>query len=65
MWNKGDIDSLVSEGRVLQSVLWSIKPSCMGRSSIGDNIARKFSNLMMSGRVKDALHIFSDDNCAV
>jgi len=63
LWNKGDIDSLVREGRVLQSVLRSAKPSHGGRSSVKDSTARKFSNLMMSGRVKDALRLLSDDNC--
>ena len=63
LWNKGDIDGLVSEGRVLQRVLSSSKPSRMGKSSLKDNIARKFSNLMMCGRVKDALRLLSKDNC--
>ena len=56
LWNKGDIDGLVSKGRVLQRVLSSSKPSRMGKSFLKDNIAQKFSNLMMCGRVKDAGH---------
>ena len=44
-------------------VLRSTKPSRVGRSSVKVNVARKFSNLMMSGRVKDALRLLSEDNC--
>jgi len=62
LWNNGDIESLVSEGRVLQSVLCSSKPSHVAQSSLTDKIARKFSNLMMCGRVKDALRLLSEDN---
>ena len=63
LWNKGDIDGLVSKGRVLQRVLSLSKPSRMGKSSLKDNIAQKFSDLMMCGRVKDALRLLSEDNC--
>ena len=48
---------------MLQRVLSSSKPSRMDKSSLKDNIAQKFSNLMMCGRVKDALRLLSEDNC--
>jgi len=38
------------------------KAFLQGSIFIEDNIACKFSNLMMCGRVKDALHLFSDDS---
>jgi len=29
----------------------------------GDNVSRRFSNFMLNGRVKNALHLLSEDNC--
>ena len=48
---------------MLQRVLSSSKLSHVGKSSLKDNIAWKFSNLMMCGIVKDALYLLSDNNC--
>ena len=56
----GDIDSLVSEGRTLQSHFskFSMKKSTSDASSV----ARRFSQLMMSGKVKDALRLLSSNS---
>ena len=56
----GDIDSLVSEGRTLQRHFskFSMKKSTSDASSV----ARRFSHLMMSGKVKDALRLLSSDS---
>ena len=59
LWNQGDIDSLVSEGRVLQSQLSKFHKTKL--TSDASSTAHKFSQLMMNGRVKDALRLLSSD----
>ena len=57
LWNRGDIDSLVSEGRTLQH---QFSKSAKHKSVSDDaSVARRFSQLMMSGKVKDALRLLS------
>ena len=62
LWSRGDIDGLINEGRGLQRVLNSTKSSRAAKT-VRDNTAWRFSELMMSGRVKDALHLLSEDKC--
>ena len=59
LWSRGDIHSLVSEGRTLQSLFSQSKRN----KSISDasSVARIFSQLMMSGKVKAALCLVSSD----
>ena len=52
LWNQGDINRLVKEGRTLQSVF---SKSLGGKIKVDSSFARKFSNLMLNGKVKDAL----------
>jgi len=51
-WKQNDINGLVLKGRTLQTVLFNFR-----RNHINDvaSIARKFSSLMLNGKVKDAL----------
>ena len=60
LWNKGDIDNLVSEGRTLQHQF--LKSGKSKSVSDATSVARKFSQLMMSGKVKDALRLLSSDS---
>jgi len=53
LWNKSNIDSLVSEGRTLHSQFSKFHRN--NSTSDASSVARKFSQLMMSGKVKDAL----------
>ena len=59
LWSRGDIHSLVSEGRTLQGLFSKSKRN----KSISDasSVARIFSQLMMSGKVKAALRLLSSD----
>ena len=61
LWSKGDIDSLVSKGRTLQS-LFSKSNKSRPISADASNVARRFAQLMMSGKVKDALRLLSSDS---
>ena len=57
LWDRGDIDSLVSEGRTLQHQFsQSAKHKLVSDDAL---VARRFSQLMMSGKVKDALRLLS------
>ena len=61
LWSRGDINSLVSEGRTLQSLFSKSKRN--KSTSDASSIARRFSQLMTSGKVvKSALHLLSS-NC--
>ena len=61
LWHKGDMDSLIAEGRVLQGNLNSFRRT-KGQNSSKESIARCFSNLITCGKVKDALRILSMDD---
>ena len=59
LWSRGDINSLVSEGRTLQSLFSKSKRN--KSTSDSSSVARRFSQLMMSGKVKAALCLLSSD----
>ena len=59
LWSRDDINSLVSEGRTLQSLFSKSKRS--KSTSDSSSVARRFSQLMMSGKVKAALRLLSSD----
>ena len=53
LWHRGDIDTLLSEGRTLQHLF--SRPGRSRPTSGASSFARRFSQLMMSGKIKDAL----------
>ena len=55
MWNEGEIESLVREGRMIQKRLKS------PRKRDPPNKAKIFSNLVMAGQVNSALRYLSED----
>ena len=57
MWHHGDIDALVKEGKYNQDHLQSTIHS--GPKS--NNVARKFDQLMTTGKVTAALKLLSTD----
>ena len=60
-WEKGDISNLLKEGRALQKSLASSQPS--KRETADDaSTARRFSKMMMEGRVRAALRLLSGDS---
>ena len=59
LWEKGDISNLLKEGRALQKSLVSSQPPKRGTSD-ESSTARKFSKMMMEGRVRAALKLLSD-----
>ena len=61
LWEKGDISNLLKEGRALQKSLASFQPS--KRDTADDALtARRFSKMMMEGRVRAALRLLSSDS---
>lgn len=63
LWEKGDISSLLKEGRALQKSLARSQPP--KRVATDDaSAARKFSKMMMEGRVRAALKLVSDNSNA-
>ena len=59
LWSRGDIHSLVSEGRTLHSIFSKSRRN--KPFSDASSVARRFSQLMMSGKVKAALRLLSSD----
>ena len=61
LWEKGDILSLLKEGRALQKSLARSQPP---KSNTADDAstARKFSKMMMEGRVRAALKLVSNNS---
>jgi len=59
LWKQGDINGLVLEGRTLQSLFSNSK---VIRNNDDKSIARKFSNLRLNGKVKDALRLLSSES---
>ena len=60
LWKEGDIANLLIEGRALQKSLVNFQPS--HRDTTDDALTvRRFSKLMMEGRVRAALKLLSDD----
>ena len=61
LWEKGDILNLLKEGRALQKSLARSQPP--KRDTADDtSAARKFSRMMMEGRVRAALKLLSDNS---
>lgn len=60
-WKNGEIDSLVTEGRVLQKHLQSTGRKTRENDAKG-GMARAFARLMFEGRVRAALRLLSDSN---
>ena len=59
LWDKGDIEELLKEGRVIQR---SIRGSKLARNPNDDaKLARKFSNLMMEGKVRAMLQLLTKE----
>ena len=57
LWEKGKIAELLKEGRAIQrSLQSSIAPKNAGENAM---VARKFSNLMMKGKVRAALQLLN------
>ena len=59
LWKDGDLVSLLDEGQTIQSRL---AREYSGRSSLSDQLTRKFSKLMMEGKVRAALRLIADNN---
>ena len=59
LWSRGDINSLVSEGRTLQSLFSKSKKN--KSTSDSSSVAGRFSQMMMSGKVKAAVRLLSSD----
>ena len=61
LWKSGDFDSLVKEVRFVQSKLKFQK-----HSRDIENIAKRFNNLMLAGKINAALRLLSDsDSCGI
>ena len=59
LWKDGNLDSLLDEGKTIQSHLSREGNS---RNAPTEQIFRKFSKLMMEGKVRAALRLIADDN---
>ena len=59
LWKDGDLASLLDEGQTIQS---SLTREYSGWSSLSDQLTRKFSKLMMEGKVRAALRLIADNN---
>jgi len=59
LWGRGDFDSLMTEGRTIQTRLsFCSQPN-------HSQLSRSFSNLMFTGRIKAALRLLSDSSTTV
>ena len=61
LWEKGDINSLVIEGRVIQSQREK-RATTKNEAKPEGQMARTFAKLMMEGKVKAALRILAQDS---
>ena len=61
LWEKGDITNLLKEGRVLQRSLVNSQSSRRHTADIGST-ARRFSKMMLEGRVRAALKFLSNNS---
>ena len=57
-WRAGDIESLLNEGRTIQSRLPKAPPHAINQEST----ARAFSKLMFQGKTKTALRLITEQN---
>ena len=56
VWKKGDFESLVEEGRILQNRLRNNNE----KKKNDENVARSFTNLMFQGKINAALQLLED-----
>ena len=61
LWEKGDLDSLVIEGRTIQRQLEK-RATKANEAKAEGQVARTFAKLMMEGKVKAALRILAQDS---
>ena len=61
LWEKGDIWNLIKEGRALQKSLARSRPPTRDTAHHAST-ARRFSKMMMEGRVRGALKLLSDNS---
>ena len=62
LWSTGDIESLLQEGRFIQTQLHQ-SSMCNPVESIASKLAQRFSDIMMVGNVKAAIRLLSDIEC--
>ena len=62
LWEKADLNELLTEGRSIQRHLSTM--SCSGMSTLQNKarLANKFSTLMLNGKVRSALRLLSQSN---
>jgi hypothetical protein len=60
LWEQGDINSLVIEGRAIQKRLRKSHSSKYQQ----ENLARKFANLMFRGDISGAINLLSSKDCS-
>ena len=56
-WIEGDLDSLLIECRLIQSHL----PSCIPTAPTSGQVARRFANLIMQGKLRAASCLIEDN----
>ena len=59
LWKSGDFDTLVREVRYIQSKLRSFT-----NVDTIEQLARKFNDLMLAGKINPALRLLSDSKCS-
>ena len=59
LWNAGDINALLDEGRCIQHYVCTKKHD---RMQSGETVARKFDSLMKHGRTRDAIRLLSSSS---
>ena len=65
LWLKGDLNTLLVEGRAIQHLLSRKRTITRTRSASMGEKARIFAKLMMEGKVKSALRMIANDECVV
>ncbi|KAL5500674.1 hypothetical protein EMCRGX_G012268 [Ephydatia muelleri] len=63
LWLKGDLNTLLVEGRAIQHLLSRKRTITRTRSASMGEKARIFAKLMMEGKVKSALRMIANDEC--
>ena len=58
LWERGDIEELLREGKVIQRQL----PTSSSRGHADKDTAHKFSNLIMNGKVRNALRLLTPNS---
>ncbi|KAL5487297.1 hypothetical protein EMCRGX_G019880 [Ephydatia muelleri] len=62
LWYKGDIDALLTEGRLIQKLYKDKLKRTTNNNTADERRARTFAHLMMQGKVKAALRMLSQDS---